>query len=76
MKGANQKMTTGEMLIYTSRFKEIMNGSKSLRNSRLANLMSDLEQAYAIPSTRNEKFEKENPFLMQLYRTISEARSI
>jgi len=69
-------MTTGEMLIYTNRFKEIMNGSNSLRDSMLANLMSDLENAYLIPASRNENFEKENPFVMQLYRTVSEARSI
>jgi hypothetical protein len=69
-------MTTGEMLIYTNRFKEIMNGPNSLRDSRLANLMSDLEIAYHIPASRNENFEKQNPFLMQLYRTVSEARKL
>lgn len=64
------------MLQYTKRFKEIMNGPSSLRDSRLANLMSDLENAYLVPASRNENFEKENPFVMQLYRTVSEERSI
>jgi len=71
-------MTVGEMLQYTNRLKEIIhsNAPKLVKDRRLANLMTDLEQAYAIPSMRNENFEKENPFLMQLYRTVSEARSI
>ncbi|WNF33804.1 hypothetical protein RI196_03720 [Aeribacillus composti] len=69
-------MTVGEMLQYTNRFKEIMNGPNSLRDSRLVILMSDLEQAYNIPTLRDQEFEKQNPYLMQLYRTVSEARSI
>lgn len=71
-------MTTGEMLIYTNRFKEIISSSipSRIKDQRLSNLMTDLEQAYDIPILQNENFEKENPFVMQLYRTISEARSI
>lgn len=69
-------MTIGEMVGFTKRFNEIINGPNSLRDSRLANLMSDLENAYHIPASRNENFEKENPFLMQLYRTVSEARKL
>lgn len=70
-------MTVGEMLLYTNRLKEIMSGKPSHeRDVRLANLMTDLEQAYGIPSLRNESFETANPFVMQLYRAVSEARSI
>lgn len=69
-------MTVGEMLQYTKRFKEIMNGHSGLRDSRLANLMTDLENAYRIPASRNENFEKENPFVIQLYQTVSEERDI
>lgn len=71
-------MTFGEMLTYTNRLKEIIysNAPRFIKDRRLANLMTDLEQAYGIPVLRNIEFEKENPFLMQLYRTVSEARSI
>jgi|GEM_PF-1286151 len=71
-------MTTGEMLQYTNRLKEIIhsNAPQFIKDRRLANLMTDLEQAYNIPTLRDQEFEKENPFVMQLYRTISEARDI
>jgi len=70
-------MTFGEMLAWTNRFKEILRQEPShWRDVRLANLMTDLEQAYGIPSLRNESFETANLFVMQLYRAVSEARSI
>lgn len=71
-------MTFGEMLAWTNRLKGIVSCDcpDQVKNARLANLMTDLEQAYQIPSLRNESFEKANPFVMQLYRTVSEARGI
>ncbi|RAK21111.1 hypothetical protein B0I26_10363 [Anoxybacillus vitaminiphilus] len=68
----------GEMLQYTNRLKEIVgcNCPDQVKNVRLANLMTDLESAYGIPATRDEQFEKQKPFVMQLYRAVSEARSI
>lgn len=70
-------MTFGEMRLYTKRFNNIVdsNAPKVVKDARLANLMSDLERAYNIPMLRNENFEKQNPFIMQLYRTVSEARA-
>lgn len=71
-------MTAGEMLQYTNRLKEILasNAPKFIKDRRLANLMTDLEQAYGIPVLRNIEFEKENPFLMRLYLTVSELRNL
>jgi hypothetical protein len=71
-------MTTGEMLMFTKRFKNILSSKtpQNIKDARLANLLSDLERAYNIPVLRNIEFEKENPFVMQLYRTVSEARNI
>lgn len=71
-------MTFGEMLQYTNRLKEILesNAPQCIKDRRLANLMTDLEQAYNIPILRDQDFEKANPFLMQLYRTVSEAREL
>lgn len=73
-------MTTGEMLGYTKRFKEITGVKPSHQsNVRLANLMTDLESAYQIPQVgkdRIERFKAEKPFAWQLYLTVSEARSI
>ena len=70
-------MTTGEMLMFTKRLKNILeaNAPQVVKDARLANLMSDLEKAYNIPMLRSENFEKQNPFVMQLYCTVSEARS-
>lgn len=72
-------MNTGEMLGYTERFKEIVNSKQSDDHKavRLATLMTDLEGAYQIPlfgKERIEAFEKVNPHVMQLYRTVSAER--
>ncbi len=71
-------MTTGQMLEYTNRFNGIIasNSSQDIKDVRLANLMTDLEAAYDIPMMRSEGFEYDNPHVMQLYRTVSEARSL
>lgn len=70
-------MTFGEMLGFTKRFRNIMNGtgSNQFRDIRLASMMTDLELAYGIrPFIQEEAFEQDNPYLMQLYRTVSEAK--
>ena len=69
-------MTFGEMRKWTERFNQILGGAQTLKDKRLANLMTDLEQAYGIPILRDQEFEKENPFVVQLYRAVSESRSI
>lgn len=69
-------MTTGEMLGWTNRFKEIMSAPKKLRSKRLANLMTDLEIAYKIPMLQSNNFHSNNGPVMQLYRTVSEARGL
>lgn len=68
-------MTVGEMLELTNRFKEIEK-CKEMRDERLANLMTDMEQAYGIPALNNEEYNKKNPFVIAMYRAVSEARSI
>jgi len=70
-------MTVGEMLQYTNRLKEILNCecSDHIRDVRLANLMTDLEKVYGIPMSHYAEFETQNPFVMQLYRTVSDART-
>ena len=71
-------VTVGEMFGFTKRFNEIVESdtSEQTKTSRLSILMTDLEQAYNIPMLNNEKFNKENPFVIQLYRAVSEARTI
>ena len=69
-------MTTGEMLLYTNRLKEIRSiKNTDLRNARLANLMTDLEHAYNIPMLNNDDYNAKHPFVMQLYRTVSAERT-
>lgn len=69
-------MTFGEMFGFTQRFKDIMSsdGFNYFKTMRLSSLMTDLEGAYGIPFLKDEKFEKKNPYLMQLYHTVSNAR--
>lgn len=70
-------MTTGEMLYYTNRLKEICSiKNTDLRNARLANLMTDLEHAYNIPMLKNDDYNTKHPFVMQLYRTVSAERTL
>lgn len=77
-------MTTGEMHGFTKLFNEIMQTNppncvdrvnESVRASRLENMMTDLEQAYEIPVLQDAQFNKQHPHLMQLYITVSEART-
>ncbi|WP_245830910.1 hypothetical protein [Sediminibacillus massiliensis] len=72
-----EQMTFGEMFEYTKRFNEIMECSTGdIRDFRLAALMSDLEERYLIPAFHNEAFEADHPELMQLFRSVSMARSL
>lgn len=70
-------MTTGEMLSWTSRFNDIISRSVDIemQDRRLGIMMADLEKTYGIPAERNVNFEKENPYVIQLYRTVSDART-
>lgn len=69
-------MTFGEMRQWTERFNQILGGAQTLKDKRLANLMTDLEQAYDIPILNDEEYSRKNPFVVQLYRAVSEARNI
>lgn len=69
-------MTVGEMLGWTKRFNQILGGAQTLKDKRLAQLMTDLERAYNIPLLNDEEWNKRNPFVVQLYRAVSEARNI
>jgi hypothetical protein len=73
-------MTTGEMLRYTKVFNDILNDDvpQFFKDLRLANLMTLLERIYGISMfpELNEKLEREQPWVMQLYRTVSDAREL
>lgn len=69
-------MTVGEMLKWTERFNQILGGAQCLKDKRLAQLMTDLKQAYNIPILNDEEYNRENPFVVHLYRAVSEARSV
>lgn len=69
-------MTFGKMQTFTKRFKEITQSgaSEESKTERLSILMTDLEGAYSIPMLNNERFNKENKEVMQLYRAVEGAR--
>lgn len=66
----------GEMFGFTKRLNEIVRSktSKQAKMSRLSTLMTDLEQAYDIPSRDDAEFNKENPFVMKLYQVVKEEK--
>jgi hypothetical protein len=73
-------MTMREMSKWTRRLLDILNSDTptDLKDQRLANLMSDMEEAYQIPVLDREKrkqFEKQNPFVMAMYNAVAEARA-
>ncbi|MBS4190351.1 hypothetical protein KHA94_09070 [Bacillus sp. FJAT-49705] len=72
-------MNFGQMNTYTKRLKEILSTKQSshIKSVHLASLMTDLEGSFQIPLFGKERiqvFEKQNPQVIQLYRTVSEAR--
>ena len=74
-------VTEAELKIFRDRFDHIVNLPDDIadqyhKDVSLAALMQDMEQVFKIPMMRNEEYEKEHPELMQLYRTVSEARSL
>lgn len=70
-------MTFGEILEFTKRLNSILDSSapSRIKDIKLANLMTDLELDYQIPMLNDEEFNKSNPYVIQLYRTVSEART-
>lgn len=46
------------------------------KDMRIAELMTDMERIYKIPIFRNEQWEKENEYIITIYREISRMRSI
>lgn len=69
-------MTAGEMLGYTKRVVEIIKSEATdgIKNERLANLMTDLERAYQIPSLIGNATNVD-PIALEFYRFVSEERS-
>lgn len=65
-------MTFGEMAGYTKRFNQIMEIKESkLKYERLGSLLSDLRERYDIRMYGNRLV---NPYAMELYNTVFEAR--
>lgn len=71
-------MTVGEMLEWTNRFNEILESkiSNYFKNLRLAALMTDLEHSYEIPLLNDEDYNAKYPFVIQLFTSVSNARTI
>lgn len=47
-----------------------------IRDKQMSILMNNLEVTYDIPALNDEKFNQANPYVMQLYREVSLARTI
>ena len=69
-------MTTGDMLGYGKRLINIVrsDSAEDIKNERLANLMTDLERAYQIPSLLANATNVD-PIALQFYQMVSNERS-
>lgn len=46
------------------------------KDVRIAELMTIMERRYNIPMLRNEQWEKDNSYVISVYRTISNMRKL
>ena len=46
------------------------------KDVRLAELMTNMERIYKIPMFRNEQWEKDNEYIITIYREISNMRKL
>ncbi|MYL57398.1 hypothetical protein GLW20_07750 [Virgibacillus halodenitrificans] len=69
-------MTAEELEAFEERFKKIKEGKEPVRTTRLAVLMTDMEQCYNIPKLYSAAYAYHNPEVMKLYREISYARDL
>ena len=59
---------------FRKRLDEILEGSEELKPTRISSFMTDMESVYKIPFLNDEKFNKNNPEVISLYREASFAR--
>ena len=59
---------------FETKYEEIMRDpSVRQRESRLGELMTEMEGVFKIPMLKNTAWEKENPQVIELYRTVSDS---
>jgi len=60
-----------------SRYEEIMDSdlSENQKSEQLANLMTEMEHEFKIPSLRDKEWEERNRAIIALYRKIAKSRN-
>lgn len=62
---------------FETKYEEIMRDpSVRQRESRLGELMTEMEGVFKIPALKNTTWEKENPQVIELYRKVSDSRNL
>jgi hypothetical protein len=62
---------------FETKYEEIMRDpSVRQRESRLGELMTEMEGVFKIPMLKNTTWEKENPQVIELYRKVSDSRNL
>lgn len=62
---------------FETKYEEIMRDpSVPQRESRLGELMTEMEGVFKIPMLKNTTWEKENPEVIELYRKVSDSRNL
>ena len=62
---------------FETKYEEIMREpSVHQRESRLGELMTEMEGVFKIPMLKNTTWEKENPQVIELYQKVSESRNL
>ena len=62
---------------FETKYEEIMRDpSVRQRESRLGELMTEMEGVFKIPMLKNTTWEKENPQVVELYWKVSDSRNL
>jgi hypothetical protein len=62
---------------FETKYEEIMRDpSVRQRESRLGELMTEMEGVFKIPMLKNTTWEKENPQVIELYQKVSDSRNL
>ena len=62
---------------FETKYEEIMRDpSVRQRESRLGELMTEMEGVFQIPMLKNTTWEKENPQVIELYQKVSDSRNL
>jgi hypothetical protein len=73
------EVAMGELICFFKKAIEINKNphlTQDQKDKRLSELMTDMERVYNIPMLRNEQWERDNGYVISIYREISNMRNL